>query len=148
MGIRGSTHYSGAMGQEALSGHLDEVSTLVVHAMVGSIANEKQSIVDVYEMTESLPPMLRERLDVESAVEILRKLYYIVWQETESFQWETGANDENNESRWKRLFNKEDHWFELAAHVQCKDKENMEVGVPGDGDAFRRVFCRGYCDGL
>ena len=83
----------------------------------------------MYELAESLPHMLKERLDVESAVEALHKLYYIMWTDAESFQYAESFHypaDTDGESRrnqWKRLFDTEDGWFELAAHVQCMEKQ-------------------------
>ena len=126
---QGNTQYVGDMCPTVVSGQLEEVAPLVIHAVVSGIFNEKQSFAEVYELAESLPHMLKERLDVESAVEALHKLYYIMWTDTESFQdaesfhYPADTDRESKRNQWKRLFDTEDGWFELAAHVQCMEKQ-------------------------
>ena len=83
----------------------------------GCIFNEKQSFAEVYGPAKSLPHMLKERLSVESAVEALHKLYYIMWTDAESFHYPADTDGESKRNQWKRLFDTEDDWFELAAHV-------------------------------
>ena len=82
-GIRRGIRYNGGMGSDAVSGHMEELKTQIIHTctMVSGIFDDNQSFGDVYEMAEALSHMLREQLDVESAVEILQKLYCIIWPE-------------------------------------------------------------------
>ena len=60
-------------------------------------------------------------IHAESAVQIFHKLYRIVWPASR-YAAEAGLHG-GHADKWIRLFDDEEDWKELDAHVQCTEKQ-------------------------
>ena len=64
---------------------------------------------------------LSGQMDVESAVDMLHRLYGIIWPASRH-EAETGLYP-GHAGKWIRLFDEEEDWTELSAHVRCMEKQ-------------------------
>ena len=140
--IEEAAHYNGVMDSDTVSSIIEEQAPLVIHAVVSCISSDDQSFGGIYEGSATLPRALNGQMDVESAVEILHKLYHIVWPASRE---ETEAGTYVVASRWIRLFEEEEDWLGLLAHVRFMEKQLWKWkyhGVKALFDAWVMIVTR------